>query len=878
MVHSLLRRQLGRFFGQADNIPDGLREFVAAVNDAYHQFDDDRSMLERSLEMSSQELLQANSDMRAIFQVLPDLFFRLDSEGKILDYKAGSKTDFYADPKALIGKHIQDIPVRGVSAIFDQAVQKIKYTKSQVGVEYSLKIQNRKIFYEARFLPLPENEIITIIRDITERKEAEKELQSREELLSATLESTADGILVIDEKGVVTHSNARFAEMWHIPREHIKMHNSILLLNHALNQLQDPRAFLSRVRELYRRPDVSFDTLLFKNGRSYELFVYPLNKEGEVAGRVLNFRDVTEQKAAEDRVACLNRLKEKLLGPGDLGVKLHHITETVVEALSADFARIWVVKPGDLCDSGCYHAPATEGPHVCPSRKKCLHLMASSGRYTHIDGKVHRRVPFGCYKIGRIASGAEPDFLTNDVANDVRVHDREWASNLGLISFAGQRVLSANSEPIGVLAFFGKNIISRDEFAFGETLAITVSQVIQKVEAEEQHRELQEKLERAERMESLGILAGGVAHDLNNMLGPLVGYPELILMKLPENSPVRKQVERVGFAARDAADVIQDLLTLARRGRYEMQPTDLNEVVRAYLESPSFIQLSERSKKVSVETKYCESIPCISGSSPHLSKVVMNLIVNAFDAMPQGGVLHIETSVEMLSRLRNGYDNIKPGEYALLRVCDTGVGIAEEDLAKIFEPYYSKKRMGASGSGLGLSVVYGVVKDHHGYYDIVSEVGKGTEFTLYFPVCKDMLSIPEGNQNIDGGSESILVIDDSTEQREFAVDVLSSLGYNVKAAENGTHGVQLLRDDRVDLVMLDMIMEPGFDGLDTYSEIIKLHPGQKAIIVSGFSATDRVEQAQRLGAGTYVKKPYTRQTIATAVRQELDKVSKPITN
>ncbi len=359
----------------------------------------------------------------------------------------------------------------------------------------------------------------------------------------------------------------------------------------------------------------------------------------------------------------------------------------------------------------------------------------------------------------------------------------------------------------------------------------------------------------------MGILAGGVAHDLNNMLGPLVGYPELILMKLPKDSPVRKQVERVGTAAKDAADVIQDLLTLARRGRYEMQPTDLNEVVRSYLDSPSCAQLRQRCPNVSVEISLSESLPGILGSSVHLSKVVMNLVVNAFDAMPQGGSLNIETVCEELQRLRSGHDKITPDTFVVLKVRDTGMGIAAEDLTKIFEPYYSKKRMGTSGSGLGLSVVYGVIKDHGGYYDILSETGKGTEFILYFPVSED----------VQATSRQRSVIDDSAEQRELALEMLRSLGYEVSAAVNGTEAVRHLDEHRVDLILLDMIMEPDMDGLDTYTEIVRLHPGQRAIIVSGFAATDRVEQAQQLGAGAYVRKPYTRAAIAAAVREELDK-------
>ncbi|MDH3890005.1 MAG: response regulator [candidate division Zixibacteria bacterium] len=396
--------------------------------------------------------------------------------------------------------------------------------------------------------------------------------------------------------------------------------------------------------------------------------------------------------------------------------------------------------------------------------------------------------------------------------------------------------------------------------------------ISERKKAEQQEGELREKLDRAERMESLGILAGGVAHDLNNMLGPLVGYPELILMRLPEDSPVRKQVKRMGSSARDAADVVQDLLTLARRGRYEMQPTDLNHVVRDYIESPGFAQLTQRRQEISLDVNLTDQAATISGSAPHLAKVIMNLIVNAYDAISDGGELAIQTEVQRLSRLVSGHDRIVAGNYVLLRVRDTGTGISEADLPKIFEPYYSRKKMDSSGSGLGLSVVYGVVKDHNGYYDVLSKEGEGTEFILYFPISEDTVLVGGSDRKVGGGSETILIVDDSPEQRQLASDMLSSLGYNVVEAEHGTAAVRYMNDHSADLIVLDMIMEPGFDGLDTYSEITRTHPGQKAIIVSGFSATDRVERAQLLGAGLYVKKPYTRAALAQAVRGELDRV------
>ncbi len=391
-----------------------------------------------------------------------------------------------------------------------------------------------------------------------------------------------------------------------------------------------------------------------------------------------------------------------------------------------------------------------------------------------------------------------------------------------------------------------------------------------KIEKEERQK-LKDQLERAQRMESLAILAGGVAHDLNNILGPLVAYPEMILMKLPPDSPARKQIAMLGKSAREAADVIQDLLTLARRGRYEMKPTDINEVIESYLESANLAELKSRNPNILLETALDRDIGCISGSTPHLLKVIMNLVINAFDAMTSGGKLTIKTGQARLDKLYGGLSTIEKGDYIIVRVRDTGIGIEEKNLKYIFEPYYSKKEMGSSGSGLGLSVVYGIVKDHRGYYDVNSTVGVGTEFILYFPLCTTQVERHHDAQDTIGGTETILVIDDVAEQREIARELLSSLGYAVTTVNNGREAIKYLSKHSVDIIILDMIMEKDFDGLDTYGSILKYHPSQKAVIVSGFSATERVSQTMELGAGQYIKKPYTLKQLGLAIRKELDK-------
>jgi signal transduction histidine kinase len=389
--------------------------------------------------------------------------------------------------------------------------------------------------------------------------------------------------------------------------------------------------------------------------------------------------------------------------------------------------------------------------------------------------------------------------------------------------------------------------------------------------AERELRESQDKLERARRMESLGVLAGGVAHDLNNLLGPMMAYPDLMLVDLPEESPLREDVRQIKLAAQRSTAMVQDLLTLARRGVYRTAPLNLNVVVNEYLRSPAYLDLARAQPEVEVEVDLASDLLNVMGSPVHLSKVIMNLVTNAFEAMPEGGALSIDTRCVTLDRPLAGYEYVEPGDYVLLRVSDTGVGIEEDDLERIFEPFYTKKKMGRSGSGLGLAVVYGVAHDHKARIDLCTEIGIGSEFSIYFPVTRDLFLVPEQPDEDYGGTESVLVIDDLQEQRDVATRLLTSLGYRVTAVDGGQAALDALQEQRADLLVLDMILGDGPDGLDAYREIVRRCPGQRAIIASGFSETQRVKEAQALGVGPFVRKPYTLQTLGKAVRKELDR-------
>ena len=388
----------------------------------------------------------------------------------------------------------------------------------------------------------------------------------------------------------------------------------------------------------------------------------------------------------------------------------------------------------------------------------------------------------------------------------------------------------------------------------------------------QERRRAEERLVRAEKLEMIGTLAGGVAHDLNNILSGIVTYPDLLLMKVAADSPLAKPLQTIKESGERASAIVQDLLTLARRGVTVKEPVNLNRLVADYLHSPEFLQLRAHHGEIAVVTDCAADLLNILGSPVHLAKTIMNLVTNAAESMEQGGEIRIRTENRYIDSSLKLYENIGEGEYVVLEVEDQGSGIRPEDLDKIFEPFYTSKKMGKSGTGLGMAVVWGTVKDHQGYINCESRLDLGTRFTLFFPVTAlehrqqlQTVSLAE----YQGNGEKILVIDDIEEQREIAATILTELGYRVTTAASGEEALELARLERFDLILLDMILGTGIDGLDTYRRFLDFAPGQKAIITSGFSETGRITEALRLGVGQYIKKPYMIVKLGIAIRDAL---------
>ncbi len=410
-------------------------------------------------------------------------------------------------------------------------------------------------------------------------------------------------------------------------------------------------------------------------------------------------------------------------------------------------------------------------------------------------------------------------------------------------------------------------------------IVLVFRNVTDRVQSKAREQDLQERLARSKRMESLGMLAGGVAHDLNNILGPMVEYPDLIMKSLAADSAVRADLEIIKNSSRKAINVVHDLLTLGRIGHVIMEPVSLNNIVNDCLDSPEFQALQAQAPLVVVKKQMVSDKLPVMGSGQHLHEVVMNLIINAFAAMPAGGQLTLITSLEQLDQAFEGYEIIEPGKYVVLHVTNTGTGIREEDINQIFEPFYTKRSLGWEiGSGLGLAVVYGVIKDHKSFLNVTSNLETGSDFAVYFPVSGTPVeSLHKTEPMTYRGVETILVVDDDEEQRQTTVRWLRSHGYKVMAAPNGKAAFETFQTETsslevsIDLILLDMIMADEWDGLDTYRNILAINPVQKAIIISGFTITGRIKKALHLGAGQYLQKPYTLEDLGKAVRLELDK-------
>jgi PAS domain S-box-containing protein len=389
-----------------------------------------------------------------------------------------------------------------------------------------------------------------------------------------------------------------------------------------------------------------------------------------------------------------------------------------------------------------------------------------------------------------------------------------------------------------------------------------------------EQKNLEGQLQQAQKMEAVGTLAGGIAHDFNNLLQAIQGYTELLLMRKQEGESDWRELQEVIRASKRGAELTQQLLTFSRKVESKRRPLDLNQEVGEVRE------LLERTipKMIDVELNLADNLKMVNADPAQLKQVLMNLAVNAKDAMPEGGKLLIETqSVTLDQEFCRRYAEVKPGDYVLFSISDTGHGMGKETLEHIFDPFYTTKEVG-KGTGLGLAIVYGIIKNHEGYITCYSRPEVGTTFRIYLPTIEpenmpvDVLIAPEPEGLARGGNETILLVDDEEFIRELGVDVLGRAGYTVLTASNGENALELYQQERarIDLVILDLIM-PGMGGSKCLEELLKMDPDTRVLIASGYSPDGPTKGALDTGAKGFVSKPYDTSQLLQLVRKILDR-------
>ncbi|MFC1555084.1 PAS domain S-box protein [candidate division KSB1 bacterium] len=431
-------------------------------------------------------------------------------------------------------------------------------------------------------------------------------------------------------------------------------------------------------------------------------------------------------------------------------------------------------------------------------------------------------------------------------------------------AYTVNRILSKNGKEF-TTEWYGKSIFDNEgnfDYFFGVGMDIS-----EKSKAEDEKNKLQDQLFQAQKMESVGRLAGGIAHDFNNILTSIIGYAELLKMRLGDKSQRNSQAVSVILESSHRAAVLtKQLLGFARKGKHEPEPMDLNNTLQHVL------MVLDRifEKNIEIVTDF-GTIPNVYADRNWMDQVFTNIIINAKDAMPDGGTLMIKTDVINLDyNLITSIPEIEPGEYVRTAITDTGTGMSKKTTDRVFEPFFTTKREG-EGTGLGLATVYGIIKNHGGNVTVYSELGEGTTFNIYLPITLEDVAEDKIEAEIVEGDATILVVDDEEHIRDIAKSRLEQAGYSVLSAEDGRKGLEMYLDnkDKIDIVLLDMIM-PNMSGKESFLAMKGVNSDVKVIIMSGFSKTGKVEEILYEGAVGFIQKPFSLQELTQIIADTLN--------
>src|SRR5205809_225751 len=906
----------------------------------------------------------ADAELEALFAAIDDVILVLDAEGRYVKIAPTNPSLLYRPAAELLGKTLREVFDGAQADQFMEYIRTALETRTTVHFEYRLSIGGREVWFSGAISPMSGDQVVLVGRDITERRLAERELRETLSLLSATFESTADGILVVDLAGRIVSFNRTFAELWRIPDSVLESKDSAQTIAFVLEQLADPPGFLSKVREVYARPDASsFDVLTFKDGRIFERFPQPQRIAGKSVGRVWSFRDVTESKRAEQIQLATYRISEAAHAARTLQELFGAIHRIVGELMPAKnfYIALYDAANDDLTFP--YHVDEydTDFPSKKPG-KGLTEYVLRTGQPLLVTPEVHaeleRRgeveligppsidwvgVPLkiGDRTIGvLVAQTYAPgvryrdtekhilQFVSTQVAmaierkrTEEQLHDSERKYRLlfetnpepmFVYDFQTLRILAVNGAAVARYGYtepeflqltlrdirppeeqgrldeelarrpddgavragvrhwtkqgkrFDVDLVARPlEFA-GRRARLVLARDVSA------QRQLEEQLRQSQKMEAVEQLAGGIAHDFNNLLTAILGSTQLLLHNTPSGDPRREDAEEIRHAGLRAAELTRQLLAFSRRQVLAPKVLDVNSVV-AHMDRMLRRLLGE---DVELATSLDPAAGAVNADPGQLEQVLLNLAVNARDAMPGGGRLSIETTrVTLHDEHVERRHRMPAGDYVGLAVADTGVGMDETTQAHLFEPFFTTKEAG-KGTGLGLATVYGIVKQSGGYIWVYSEAGHGTTVKIYLPRVPGVAESPapaSEPQQVRGGDETVLLVEDAAPVRTLARRSLEARGYRVLDAADGPSALELSARHAggIDILVTDVVM-PGMSGRELAERLVPARPSMKVLYTSGYTDDAMVRQGVLNAGVAFLQKPFVPDTLARKVRQVLD--------
>ncbi len=671
--------------------------------------------------------------------------------------------------------------------------------------------QGKAVAYGAVFISLAcyGSRLVLTQRALYRTNELERQqahaLEKSLSLLRSTLESTADGILVVDLRGRVIDFNTRFQQLWRIPEHLLARRDDESLLEFVLSQVENAPSFIERVRHLYEHTgEDSFDVIQFHDGRIVERYSRPQLLGDDIVGRVWSFRDITEREQAQHEIAeWKERYDAAVQASGLIIYEWNPVSNEV--RFGGAFEQVLGYKAADFAN------PTQNWRKLIHSEDIRAYEDAMSGAL-----KSHERF---------------------DIEYRVLRKDGQYR----WLREEGRTVPEQNPGSVRLVGFI--------------------------TDVTEQ-RMLEQQLRQAQKMEAVGRLAGGVAHDFNNLLTVIAGYSELQIRSIPKTDPAHDQAEQIRAATGRAAALTRQLLAFSRQQVLQPKIVDLNSV------ATDIEKMLRRiiGENIEITTRLAPNLGAVEVDPGQIEQVLVNLVVNARDAMPHGGKLTIETSnIQLDENYSSEHFYVKAGRYVRLAVTDTGTGMDARTRGRLFEPFFTTKELGR-GTGLGLATVYGIVKQSGGHIEVYSEPGRGTAFKIYFPyVDKPVTAIAHSVAPRNGeGTEIILLVEDEKALREMVSKVLAARGYQVIAVASAEEAEQIsAANPNINMLLTDVVM-PKISGTELGKRMTRLYPHMKVLYMSGYTANSMSDSENSNHRRSFLEKPFTPQALAEKVREVLD--------